>query len=292
MIFLDRKDIDTKKWDEVISKSNKQNIFCYSWYLDACCDNWGGIISKDYSFILPLPYAFKFQIPQVAQHIYSRQIDYFGDNERAFNQAIELLKTKFRFVNISLSLQEKSNFHSKVFQVLHLNKEIKYKENATRILKKYYNNYTFDFSTDFSHLISFYKRNAAIKLKINKSSVNKLETLLNNLHFNKKGVCIYAKMNNEIVAGAFFMTDKKTVTYLIGDCDDAFKKQGAMYSLINFAIDHYKASYDIFDFGGSNVNEVASFYKKMGGIDKKYSNIIFDNLPWWYKKVKALKNVS
>ena len=102
----------------------------------------------------------------------------------------------------------------------------------------------------------------------NKAFFRKL--LKNAIKFQKGEVFELYTNENQLIAAAFFLKDKETVCYLIGDCNEENKKNGAMFSLMDFAIQHYKNQFKYFDFGGSNVESVATFYKKMGGKDVNY----------------------
>ena len=70
--------------------------------------------------------------------------------------------------------------------------------------------------------------------------------------------------NKEFVGAGFFLLDKERVTYLKSASSEKAKKEGAMYGLINQAITKFKADYETLDFGGSDVESVANFYKKFG----------------------------
>jgi len=104
-----------------------------------------------------------------------------------------------------------------------------------------------------------------------------------------KGETIAVFDGNTIVGGGFFLKDKSTITYLKGASTDEAKKNGAMYGLLDFAFHHYQNDYSIFDFGGSNIENVAVFFKKLGGLDKTYFEYQINNLPLWFKVLKQLK---
>ncbi len=52
--YLDRREIDAEKWDDVIVHSPTETLYAYSWYLDASAGNWSALVMDDYRFILPL----------------------------------------------------------------------------------------------------------------------------------------------------------------------------------------------------------------------------------------------
>ena len=147
MKFVDSKYIDLKKWDKVISSSKKNNVFCYSWYLNATCKNWGAIMEDDYSFIMPLPYKKRLFLRNYFQHPFSRNLEFFGE-EKKLIQATKIIESAFKFrfhFNSNLSLKNKI----KRYQDLLLTEEIIYKKNAIRILQKNKDKYCFYFMLNY-----------------------------------------------------------------------------------------------------------------------------------------------
>ena len=69
MKLIQRKDIDPVKWDLRIKASAIENIFCYSWYLDAVSKNWAAIVTPDYKTIIPIPFATKLGIKKVSINV-------------------------------------------------------------------------------------------------------------------------------------------------------------------------------------------------------------------------------
>jgi hypothetical protein len=269
MKFLDSSRIDKSKWDALVASSTNNNVFCYSWYLDATCKKWGAIITNDYSFGLPLPYKNRYLFKKIFQHPYSRNIEYFGDSEK-LNDAIDIIEGlgKFSF-NFNHHLNLKAN--CKVYQYIDFTNKWEYKKNAQRIIAKNQNQYQFKITNDSEPVINLYFINSFNKIKQQKKNKSFITQLIKNAIQQQKGESIEVyDSQNKLCAAAFFLKDKQTVCYLIGDCNPEDKKHGAMFSLMDFAITHYQKKYELFDFGGSNVESVATFYKKMGGIDQEY----------------------
>lgn len=287
MIFIEKKDIDFLKWDASVTNSVVENPTCYSWYLNASCENWGAIISEDYSFLLPFSTNKRLGQKRIVHHSYIRQVDAFGDITQLKN-ALLLLKD-FDYVDLSISEQNNTNYISKTYQSIQYSEGYKYKTNAQRILKKVNGKYSFKISNDYHSILTFYRGNSFNKIKQNPKNLDYLGNIMSEAIKRGKGECIIAYEDNKVIGGEFIIKDKNTATYLIGDCNSYHKKEGLMYALLDFAINHYKDNYQVFDFGGSNIKSVAQFYKKLGGTDKYYSNILIDNMPWWFKLLKKLK---
>jgi len=106
---------------------------------------------------------------------------------------------------------------------------------------------------------------------------------------NEQGDLVEIYKANEMVGAGFFLLDKKRITYLKGAATEEAKKDGAMFGLMNFAFEKYEGDFDIFDFGGSDVENVANFYKKFGAEDRTYYNYTINNLPKWFRAIKKIR---
>lgn len=269
MKFLDSSQIDKEKWDCLIASSTKNNVFCYSWYLDATCKKWGAIIDSNYDFVLPFPYKNRYLYKKIFQHPYSRNLEFFGTNEK-LKEAITMLED---FAKFSFNFNHHLNLKAicKVYQSIELKNTIEYKKNAHRIIDKNQNLYYFKITNNSESVLNLYFANSFGKIKQQKKNKTFITQLIKNALKNQKGETIEVyDAQNILCAAAFFFKDKQTVCYLIGDCNFENKKKGVMFSLMDFAIKNYQIDFEIFDFGGSNVPSVATFYKKMGGIDREY----------------------
>lgn len=269
MKFLDSTHIDKKRWDELVTHSQKNNVFCYSWYLDATTEKWGAILDEDYSFGIPLPYKNRLFFKKIFQHPFSRNIEFFGD-ENKLQEAVAIL-LKLGTFNFHFNHHLELKHSKKVYQQIDFNQPVKYKKNATRIIEKNKDIYHYKISENSESILKFYFENSFNKIKQQQKNKVFLKQLITNAITNKKGELLELySSDNQLIAAAFFLKDKQTVCYLIGDCNEENKKKGAMYVLMDFAIQYYIKDYLVFDFGGSSIESVATFYKKMGGNDVEY----------------------
>lgn len=290
MKFLNRNEIDTKQWDKRIAASPIENVFCYSWYLDAAAVNWGAFVSENYETIVPIPFTQKLGIKSFYTPAFSREIDIFGD-EFEWNEVLFALSRMFRSIHFRNSSNKiESEPQIRKHQYLKLNEEIKYSTNAKRLIKKGKETFYIEESTDPERLIQLFKDTSFRKIdSISDEDLTRLKELMNRSLENIHGELFEVYADNEMVAGGYFLRDKERITYLKGASTDEAKKQGAMFFLMDFAIQRYKDSFETFDFGGSDVENVANFYKKFGATDRTYYNYNIDNLPLWYKTLKRLK---
>jgi hypothetical protein len=282
--------IDKKKWDERIRRSSTENIFCYSWYLDAVAASWGAYIDGDYESIVPIPYIQKLGVKQLYQPAFTRELDIFGNT---FNWQMILNKLSEDFKGISFrnrSSELPMEYEERKHQLINLQEEIKYRTNAKRLIKKA-QHFLYESGNSPKKLINLFKGTAWSKIdSISESDLNNLENLMNSALERNQGELLEVYDNGVLIGAGFFLIDKKRITYLKGASTDEGKKAGAMFGLMNQVIVKYqKAGFETFDFGGSDVENVANFYKKFGAVDRTYYNYKLDNLPKWFKALKKLK---
>ncbi|UKN01377.1 GNAT family N-acetyltransferase [Paracrocinitomix mangrovi] len=291
MQFFQRENIDTNKWDQRIADDDIENIFCYSWYLDNTAKNWGALIEGDYNTIVPIPYTTLLGVKQMYQPSFTREIDIFG-NSFNWTEVLEYLAKDFKAIHFRTqhSLQI-DGLSERKHQFIELKDTgLKYSTNAKRLIKKADQIFNYKKDTDPNQLIELFKATAFQKIETLKAKdLISLEQLMKVAINNNKGDLIACYEQDTFVGAGFFFKDKGRITYLKGVASEEAKKNGAMFGLINFAIEQYKEDYNIFDFGGSEIEGVANFYKKFGATDRTYYNCEIDNLPVWYKTLKKIK---
>lgn len=285
MKIVQRKDIDVKLWDKKIANSSLQNPFIFCWALDATASDWCAIVNEDYSFLLPLPLDNKMGLKRIRQHYYSRQLDWIG-SEDELRKALNLAKEQFHEMDFGLSLVSTLE-KTKRYQSFNYQDEIEYSKNAKRILKK--EKFQVIKKQSLEAFLEIYRTNAFQKFEQPIENLDRLKRLVSAL-FEQKLATMYAiEEDGQMKAGAIFIDYKSTRTYLIGDCSSEFKKEGAMFYLLDHGIQNTPENTQTFDFGGSNVESVANFYKKLGGKDHFYSHVHWENHPFWFSLLKRFR---
>lgn len=290
MEFLLRKDIDTEKWNARIAADPIENIFCYAWYLDAVSKNWGAFMEGDYQTIVPIPFSSKLSVKSLYQPPFTREIDIFG-GDFSWETLIPQLTKIFRSVHFRNRQKRIFPDHDeRVYQFIDLTATLSYSTNANRLIKKAEDRFNYVTSNKPKKLIELFRETAFKKIdSITDRDLIRLENLMTAALENKKGDLFEIHQSNTMVGAGFFLQDKNRITYLKGASTEEAKKDGAMFGLINFAIENYRDGYPIFDFGGSDIENVANFYKKFGAKDHVYYNYDMDNLPLWFKTLKRVK---
>lgn len=291
MKLLKNQDIDKKKWDKKIAASSIENIFLYSWYLDAVSSGWMAIVEGDYETIFPVPFSKKVGIQQMIQAKFTREYDIVGDSF-TYQDVVKFLATDFKAILFrngedDILPEKKTRKH----QWLNLTPDFKnrYSTNTKRILKKT-KNFSITVGMHPKLLLDLFKEFVAHKIEsLSETDLQALERLMIAAIKLKKAELLLVHQDDTLVAAGIFLFDKSRVTYLKGASTEKSKKDGVMYYMMDFALTKYAAKFDTFDFGGSDIQPVADFYHKFGAEDRTYYEYVIDDLPFWFKTLKKLK---
>ena len=294
MKLIERKDIDAKKWNDRIATDPVENVFSYTWYLDAVCEQWAALISDDnYGTILPVPFTLKLGIKRFYQAPFTREFDIFGTDFK-WKEALNELKKTFKHLGFRSELENLAPLKvTRSHQIMDLNATYvaAYSTNAKRMIKKATKTHHFKSFADPKILVDLFEVNVAHKIEsVDEEHLLVLTQLMKNAMKADSGEIIGAyNESEELVAAGFFLKDKKRITYLKGATTDQGKKDGAMYALFDHAFELYSPTYRIFDFGGSDIESIATFFKKLGGEDRFYYDYTIDNTPLWFRTLKKIK---
>ncbi len=293
--YIEHKKIDKQKWDACIHKSSNACLFVYSWYLDVVCKDWSALILNDYEAVFPLAIKTKYKISFIYQPFFTRYFGLYSTvkvTEELTNNFFEIISQKYKY--IEFCLHEHTTFKSKEyklserkFQLINLNMSYKdveqnYKGDAKRNIKKAIkNNLTVENKIEPSLIIELFKKNKGAELRyLKKQDYDALEKLML--------VCIEKKIGysysvndaeKNICAAAFFINYNNRLLFLKGSATKTGKSKGAMYFLIDSVLKQFLGSDVLLDFGGSNVESVASFNKNFGAKDCVYLQVKKNSLP-------------
>ena len=107
--FIQRKAINTEKWDQVISESPAETLYPYSWYLDAVASNWSALVVDDYRFIMPVVWKKKAGLKYVYQPFYTQQLGVYSKeyvDPELIKEMLSIIYKKFRFAGINFNAKQ------------------------------------------------------------------------------------------------------------------------------------------------------------------------------------------
>lgn len=290
--FLERKDIDTERWDSVIAGSPAETIYAYSWYLDQVAQNWSALVVEGYRYVMPVVWKKKVGMRYIYQPFYTQQLGVFGKEEpdpELIRKMLMILYKKFRFAGMNLNalnlvgedepfeVVDKSNY------VLPLDREYNhlfasFKTNCKRNIRK---------SLDLSDLVD---KNISVeelvKLKRENDVIKRSDqdyewlTDLMAMIINRGAGEIYGcRAEGKLLAAACFASSKSRAIYLLSASSQEGKDRRAMFRIVDAFVRNHASSGRILDFEGSNIPSVARFFIGFGARAEIYQGVNFNRLP-------------
>ena len=231
---------------------------------------------------------------KVFQPFFTRYFPFIGEiNNEFISDVFDYLSQNFKYLNINLPYKidySFLNYKKCIYQKLDLNKSYEllyqsFSNNTKRIINKS-KNLKIEESSDLNGFIQLFKSTVGHKLKYKKKNYSALSSIIKSGFSNQAINFLQIKEDKEVLAYAIFFSHKNVINFLKGAVTEKGRKLGAMHNLINHCIFQNANSEKYLDFGGSNINSVAEFYRRFGAVDVEYYNHYYDHLPSLYKKLK------
>lgn len=295
--YLQRKEINTTKWDLCIDRASNGLIYGYSQYLDKMATHWDGIIVNDYEAVFPLPWRKKYGFYYLYPPYLTAQLGLFGNelNQQLFQSVLEAIPKKFRYWDYNFNHKniydiEGLNFQQRVNYVLYLKKsyeELKrnYRESTIRNIKK---------SREYTNLIEKDIPISAISdvvlnngLLTNEGELNRFMELYYLLREENKAMTygVYNSSKQLISSAVFLFSHNRAYYVLVGNHPNG-RTLGASHALIDHFICDHAGKELILDFEGSDIRNLAFFYSSFGAKEEYYTSIKRNQLPIYLKWLK------
>lgn len=277
--YVKRKALDTKKYDACIESAINSRIYAFSWYLDCVADNWDVLVYNNYQAVMPLPWREKYFIKYVYLTPWTQQLGVFS--VKPFNN--ELIKTflaeipkKFKLVEQFLNSYTKIEVEARANYILDLQNSYKSLHNnfskgrKSDIKRAQKSNLAIKLSDDATKIIDLFKIEKAVNLNLKESDYQILEELTQIAFKKGKVKMLEAYLNTEFIGAAIFLIDDKRITYLFSALNKKGREFSVMSLLISNVIKEYSNSHYVFDFEGSTLTNIASFFKSFGAVKEEY----------------------
>ncbi len=294
MRLIHHSELDKQRWDQLVS-FHSADVFSFSWYLDACAQDWSVLVDDDFENGIVLPFTVKLGVKAVSPPIFVRNLDFVGEESRTFREkSLQLLQESFKVGVMQLSLpvdrnaQHDSAEHMRIFQVVSdipvLNSQ------AKRMLQKATKNgITVAQTSDWKAVLQIIKLELSEKIsEFTVENLGRLEKLIASLEKEKRLFCLGIYRNGALEGGMVFMESAGKRIYLKGAAGRETRDLGGMYLCMHESIQQTVAGNRLFDFGGSEVEGVRRFNLNLGGTDRHYYIYSWNNAPWWFNLTKRM----
>ena len=271
------------------------NIYAYSWYLNVVHPDWEALVEDDYQAVMPLTGGKKFGVQYLYQPYFVQQLGIFSKQSLSPEKMTEFLNAipkKFRFCEIRMN--EGNVFEENIQGVdyhrnalLDLNRSYEeihanYHQNTKRNLAKAEaNNLQIINSVIPFHVVALFRDNRGALLDKWGDAEYKVMTRLATVAQKRDHAFIFGvteKGVGELLSAAIFMKANNRITFLFSGLKQEGKDKQAMTYLLDYVIQKYANQPLVFDFEGSDDDNLARFYLGFGGEEVKYPSYTFNKL--------------
>jgi effector-binding domain-containing protein len=294
--YVDHHQIDPTKWDSAILRSPHPLAYGLFEYLNAVCESqWDALIYNDYEAIFPLPFKKKFGIKYLVQPVFCQQLGAFGSNVNVSTHHF-LSAIPKRFLRVRLQLNpyfdqtnEIESIQTKPAGIIASSRKLTTKTNMTIQLSQPLD-YNKDCKKNLHRLAELpieYKINAiSIREAIDtyRKAWGKQNPEIEDEHYQLFAnactdklsftVTAHHQKEGDLLGAAIFLitpeNTKRSLHYVCAGPTEAGKSIGVMHGIIDFILNRYKGENMLFDFEGSSIASVASFYKKFGANEEPF----------------------
>jgi hypothetical protein len=292
--YINRRDIDVKAWNNVITNSSNALIYAESWYLDITCnEQWGALVLDDYSAVMPLPYNRKLLgYYQISQPQFAQQLGVFSSNEE-IDVSIFIVQIPKKFKRMHYALNH-GNVVSQTNPKTNLIIDLKasYSEivsNFSSSLKKRLKkmtDLTLSETSSVTSLIDFYQTQLEDKVQLGREAYKMATDLFTEVLKIGAGKIYVIKDGEEVLAMGMFLFKHKRLINIFGASRSNSNHSNSMSALLARVLEKYSEQDCLFDFEGSEIPGVQQYFKSFGSIEQNYSTYHFNRLPFWLKIVR------
>jgi len=288
--------MDIAKWDACVCNSNNGLIYATSVYLNFMSDDWNGIVVNNYDCVMPIPWRKKFGIRYCYDVPFAQQLGWFSQYEKS-NESL-MLETFFSFIKygdyafnfLNGKIQNAFSCNNYVLDLSQQYDTIqkKFSNDLINNLKKAYKEELFYAIGNYDTAIELFKD--LYRKRILHVSENDFE--------NFKKLCAHLKESNnvivrnvcnaknELLATALLLKDEKRLYNMMNSTTVEGRKTEANHFLFDNILKEFVNNNLLFDFEGSDIPGVKSFYEKFGSSNQPYYKLHFNHLNRLIKRMK------
>lgn len=317
IVKVHRKHLDTHKWDQLIQSSYTGTVQAETWYIDLLTEgNWWACClvqdtTEEWQAVMPLYESKKMgnvfsRQPLLSKYwgvLVKRLPDDSGEYQRASHVKKcmqELLKVNLErtavldyFTGISpiypLEYQwQNVSLGSRFTYVLPLQPEMtalrsQYSKSVRKRIRKLSDaGFTNRFHTNSTHLEQVLMANVAEgRSLVPQNAVEPLKKLSEKALELEKGFFLSTfSPSGELAAAGFWVHNQEYVHFISGYVMPAFRKENVMSLMVDRAIDHSRSLSKSFDFFGSSIESIETFFRSFGARPLPYYRIIKAKFPF------------
>jgi len=293
--WIDSQDIDIDKWNNCVINDEKARIYNRYEYVQAMSDQWLGLVIGDYVTVLACPYKTKLGLRLLANPPFVQQLSICGEkSEMVLNEIFAAINKKFSIIDFASEYlatftwrkcSKRTNFY------LPLDKDYEDLYNAfskpcKRNLAKIKPGLVYENGDFGEEIIRLYQAAYGNLAGYNSTSFERLLQL--NTQLLQLGLAenyLVRDAEGEIVYGSIIWKDDKRLYYILGAPTAKGRELRVTYWFINQLINKNAACGLVLDFEGSDIKNVADFYKSFNPEVENYYVLYSNSLPFPLNKL-------
>jgi len=275
---LRRQEIDDTRWNAAVNKDPRCLPYGLSWWMDAVTDNnWDGLILDEYRVVLPLPLRRPLgSFTQIGNADFTQQSGPYGNIKSG---DVETLLAAIPSVNLLFHLHLRENLnidsssinltlHPRVNYTLSLNQKIetiysgfnrllrrKIKKGAEWQLRP----------ATMEEVVSLNRQSSGLKAAHKPIHYRRITRLAEEAIAHDKAKCYsLVDKSGQLLNAGFFPINRGRIINLFAGSSKLGLQYGSMGCLLYAIIQEHHKDNDLFDFEGSEIPGVATFFKSFG----------------------------
>lgn len=285
--ILSSHQIDRKRWDDCVLADQRAKCYSLTVFLDVLADHWMGIVIRDYEAVIPLPYK-RLGVKLLYTPPFIQHLDIAGQYTAADVDSVwQTIFTQFKIGQYKCSqyfIPTLSEVQPKLNLILDLSQSYEviqqqYTKACKRNLAKSATNFIVQQSTDIALLLAYYQQAYGHLAAYKPKHYQRLERLLTALQERGQLQLYTITIAQEVVFVGALVDDGKRLYYLMGAPNEAGRKARITYVFIDYILRKFAQTNYIFDFEGSEIENVATFYRSFSPTEEYYYTKRFNHLP-------------
>ncbi len=283
--LMSRSRLDVVRYDRCVAESVLPMPYAFSAHLDVVASRWKVVVLGDYDLVMPIAYNRKLLgVPQIYHPFFAQQLGAFGRYQRDVVWVKAMLNALSKFyVRIQMQLnaanpvptipgwtfRQRTNFELDLHQAY------------SEIRKNYRKGHKANIKSAQTKHLRIERGTIGAKdfarLGVGQKGVVSLARLPELVElYGKDSIWVARLVSGEIGAFGFFPTlsrfvkGQERVVYMIGHTTALGRKVFSGHFLLDAVIHEYAGQGGIFDFEGSELPGVASFFRGFGPVDVPY----------------------
>jgi hypothetical protein len=271
--IIPSKELDRERWDACIALDQKGLIYSYCWFLDGIIGEWDGLVVNDYEAVMALPRKKKWGIEFVGMPAFVQRLGLSGRyDDEIIHMAGQAVRERFKLIEYAaaepmlfgdVTKRRKTNFVMplvETYEVISDRYTSACKKNVGKARKR---GCELAEDVEVKDVLKFYGQVygglAAYTDKHFEVLERLLEAAATRRPYHVAGV--RNRETNELVYAGLLLDDGRRVYYVLGAPNRDGREMRATYFFIDEMIRKFCGSRKIFDFEGSDIPDVATFYQ-------------------------------